>query len=115
VYASFISSKILRFSYPSFAGRLVVKGLVFLVSGIIHAIVRGRYICGWYDEIAFFLLNFLAIILETAVQAAAKVIKGKDHAQVGMVQKSVGGVWIFGFLVWIIPLMEFRKEQCHLK
>jgi hypothetical protein len=112
-YASFISLRILGFSRTSFFGGLVVKFLVFLISGAIHAAIRGRYICGWQDEIAFYLLNFFAILLETVVQTAAKVVRGKGRVKAGTVERTIGHVWTFGFLVWALPFFETRKELCY--
>jgi hypothetical protein len=115
-YGKVISIDVLRIPQKGILGRLFVNFFVFLSSGIVHQVVT-RHLgltCGyWLEDISFFLANFAAIILEMAVQNIFERIcriarrTCPDHIKI-----TVGYFWVFGFLFWSLPKLEYPKQLC---
>lgn len=117
-YASLVPAHILRLSRTSFFGGLSVKFLVFVLSGIIHAIVlkhAGDYTCGYWHEFEFYLLNFVAAMFEVAVQSAVRKLRRDRGCQEHeMTDKILGFLWVFGFRFWSLPKAQFRQLSCAI-
>ena len=93
--------------------RLAVDFFVFLSSGAIHAVVTWElgYGCGYWEDIAWFSLNFVATLAEGLVQKVAlRLLGGRlTHSILG---KVAGSVWVFTFFFWSLPKTQFPKARC---
>lgn len=108
-----ISTNVLRLPRSSRTGRLFINLYVFAASGAVHALAtrQGRHSCGYWENARFYLLNFLAIVLEAMVLAVfSKVTKG--YKLNNTVSKTIGYVWVFMFLFWAIPKHQFSQTIC---
>ena len=85
-YGSLLSQKILRLPPGSHADRICVNFSVFLISGIVHAFITVQlgFKCGYWEDLAFFVMNYAALLTEEAVQRAAS--------------RAFGGAWQSGWI-----------------
>lgn len=112
-YASFLSQKILRLPPSSFADRTCVNFVVFLISGIVHACITAQlgFTCGYWEDIAFFMMCYAALLVEAGVQRFASLAFGGSRPD-GWICKLVGYTWVFGFLFWVLPKHQYPKVLC---
>ena len=112
-YGSFLSQKILRLPPSSFADRTCVNFVVFLISGIVHACITAQlgFTCGYWEDIAFFMMCYAALLVEAGVQRFASLAFGGSRAD-GWICKLVGYTWVFGFLFWVLPKHQYPKVLC---
>ena len=118
-YGKVISINILRIPQKGMTGRLFVNFFVFLLSGIVHQVVT-RHLglkCGnWPEDVAFFLANFAAIIVEMAFQYIFESICSTTRWTCpNRMKRIVGYFWVFGFLFWSLPKAEYPKTWCAAK
>lgn len=103
-YGSLLSQRILRLPPGSFADRTCVSCSVFLISGIVHACITTQlgFSCGYWEDIAFFMMCHAALIVEASVQRFASLAFGGSRPY-GWICRLVGYTWVFGFLFWVLP------------
>lgn len=113
-YGIVISTKIFGLPRRSMVGRLLVNFLVFFLSGCIHALVELQlgYTCGWRESIASYSGSFVAILVETIVQWAFRSLVGKYRGD-SVISKAIGYAWVFGYLFWSLPKVQYSKLYCH--
>jgi hypothetical protein len=67
----------------------------------------------WLKDVTFFLANFAAIILEMAVQNVfEKICSIARWTCPDYIKIIVGYFWVFGFLFWSLPKLEYPKQLC---
>lgn len=98
----------------SLAGKLVVAGTVFGLSGIVHAVVAIHM--GdeqwWYLDIVWFMLNFAACTVEGFV--CAKFARWKGCTRNGRALKCLGFLWVYLFLFWSVPKWQYAKTHSKM-
>ena len=114
-YSLLVARKILRTKPGSAADRLVVNFLIFFISGVVHALVTLRlgFSCGYWEDIAWFCLNFAAFILEEAVQRfvhRSRLLRGIFRTS--RAGKVIGTFWVFLFFFWSLPKTQYPKIMC---
>lgn len=112
-YGKFISLVVLRLPRNSIIGKLFINGFVFVLSGVVHAVMIRQmgFSCGAMAEVRFYASHYVAILAETAVQALfAKLTRG--YRLNGVVTKTVGYIWVFGFLFYSLPKAQYGKVFC---
>lgn len=112
-YGKFISLNVLRLPRKSMTGKLFINGFVFVLSGVVHAVTLRQlgFTCGAMSEVRFYSSHYLAILAETAIQAAFKRLT-KGYRVNGVVMKAVGYLWVFGFLFYSVPKSQYPKIFC---
>ena len=112
-YGSLLSQKILRLPPSSFADRTCVNFVVFLISGIVHACITAQlgFTCGYWEDIAFFMMCHAALLVEVGVQRFATLAFGRNRPD-GWICKLVGYTWVFGFLFSALPKHQYPKVLC---
>ena len=112
-YGSLLSQKILRLPPGSFTDRTCVNFSVFLISGIVHACITAQlgFTCGYWEDIAFFMTCYAALLVETGVQRFASLAFGRIRPN-GWICRLVGYTWVFGFLFWVLPKHQYPKVLC---
>ena len=112
-YGSLLSQKILRLSPGSFADRTCANFSVFLISGIVHdsITVQLGFTCGYWEDVAFFVMCHVALLVEEGVQCAASRAIGQTW-QKGWIGRLLGYTWVFGFLFWVLPKHQYPKVLC---
>ena len=112
-YGSLLSQKILCLPRGSFADRTCVSFAVFLLSGIVHACITAQlgFTCGYWEDIAFFMMCHAALLVEASVQRLASLAFGGDRPD-GWICRLVGYTWVFGFLFWALPKHQYPKVLC---
>ncbi|KAK3167037.1 hypothetical protein OEA41_010162 [Lepraria neglecta] len=103
-YGAIISENFLRLRPGGVVHRLAVEFFVFLSSGAIHAMVTWQlgYRCGYWEDIAWFSLNFVAILVEGLVQKVDLRLLG-GHLTHPSLGKVAGSVWVFTVFFWSLP------------
>jgi hypothetical protein len=101
----------LRLAPGSWTRRLFVQFVVFLLSGVVHAVMTWQmgYTCGYFEDIQWFCLNFLAILVEGATQSAWRKMGWQLPAWIA---QPIGYTWVFGFLFWSLPKTHYPKLRC---
>ena len=112
-YGSLLSQKILRLHAGSFADRTCVSFSVFLISGIVHACITAQlgFTCGYWEDIAFFMMCHAALLVEAGVQRFAFLVFGGCRPD-GWICRLLGYTWVFGFLFWVLPKHQYPKVLC---
>lgn len=112
-YGYFLSQKILRLSPGSLADRTCVRFSVFLISGIVHACITVQlgFKCGYWEDLAFFVMCFAALLFEEGMQRAAYRAFGEAW-QNGWICRILGYIWVFGFFFWVLPKHQYPKVLC---
>ena len=113
-YGKFISLNILGLPRKSILGKLVVNGVVFLLSGIVHALTMRQpgFECGAMGEVRFYCEHYGAVLAETAVQAAFERLTRVYRAN-GAVTRTSGYIWVFGFLFYSVTKSQYGKAFCN--
>ncbi|MCJ1453678.1 hypothetical protein MMC28_004026 [Mycoblastus sanguinarius] len=112
-YGALISQKLFGFRRGSLLDKLLVNFSVFLFSGVIHALVTFQlgFQCGYWEDVMWFSLNFVAVVVEQASQAALLILFGR-YARNQALGKAVGSAWVFAFFFWSLPKLEYSKVYC---
>ena len=112
-YGSLLSQKMLRLPAGSFADRTCVNFSVFLISGIVHACITAQlgFTCGYWEDIAFFMMCYAALLVEAGVQRFAFLVFGGCRPD-GWICRLLGYTWVFGFLFWVLPKHQYPKVLC---
>ena len=112
-YGSLLSQKILRLPLGSFADRTCVSFVVFLISGIVHACITAQlgFTCGFWEDIAFFMMCHAALLVEAIVQRFGSLTFGGSRPT-GWIRRLLGYAWVFGFLFWVLPKHQYPKVLC---
>ncbi|GAP84640.1 putative G-protein coupled receptor 64 [Rosellinia necatrix] len=106
---------------PSILSDTVVAFMVFLISGLSHAAVSRQM--GWKDwlDVKWFLLNFVACLVENMVLRVARQVAVKIGRQRELVACEtswlgwlLGFSWVFGFFFWSVPLWQFPRLHTEL-
>lgn len=105
-YGNLVAGKILGLRRGTMAHRICAEFTVFFVSGCMHALTTRTlgFKRGHWEDVAWFCMNFAAILLETTFQSAVKGLIGKPNDRLS---KIVGALWLFAFFFWSMP-----KTQC---
>lgn len=100
----------------------IVAFVVFLISGLSHAAVSWRLGMQDWLDVQWFLLNFVACLVETCFLSAVRHLAGRIRLakQLEAVERSwlgrvVGYLWVFGFFFWSVPLWRFPRMHRVLK
>jgi hypothetical protein len=112
-YGVWIVKNILRLPRTSFIGKLFINAYVFTMSGLVHALAIRQlgYSCGDYQEVRFYVTNFVAILVETGALSAFKKLTGGYQVN-NTVSKVIGYSWVFMFLFTALPKSQFPKVWC---
>ena len=112
-YGSLLSQKILGLPPGSSADRTCVSFAVFLISGIVHACITAQlgFTCGYWEDIAFFMMCHAALLVEASVQRFASLALRGIRSD-GWICRLVGYTWVFGFLFWVLPKHQYPKVLC---
>lgn len=105
----------MRLEPGSFADRSCVGFSVFLISGIVHACITVQlgFACGYWEDLEFFVLCYVAVLVEEGVQlAASRCIVRCGGWQDGWICRGLGYVWVFAFLFWVLPKHQYPKVLC---
>lgn len=112
-YGSLLSQKMLTLPPGSSADRICVNFSVFLISGVVHAFITVQlgFKCGYWEDLAFFVMCYAALLVEESAQRAASRAFG-DTWQNGWISRVLGYTWVFGFLFWVLPKHQYPKVLC---
>ena len=112
-YGTLLSQKILRLPPGSFADRTCVNFSVFLISGIVHGCITLQlgFKCGYWEDLAFFVMCYAALLVEKVVQRAASWAFGGAWPK-RWICRILGYFWVFGFLFWVLPKHQYPKVLC---
>ena len=112
-YGSLLSQKILRLPPGSTADRICVNFSVFFISGIVHAFITVQlgFKCGYWEDLAFFIMCYAALLVEVSVQRVASWVLGEAW-QSSWICRILGYMWVFGFLFWVLPKHQYPKVLC---
>ncbi|KAI1483791.1 hypothetical protein F4774DRAFT_366497 [Daldinia eschscholtzii] len=92
----------------------VIAFVIFLISGLSHAVVSWRLgTSGWLD-LQWFLLNFAGCFVETLVVSMIRRLAKKVGwtRELVLLERSwlgwfIGYTWVFAFFFWTVPLWKF--------
>lgn len=112
-YGSLLSQKILRLPPGSFTDRVWVNFPVFFISGMVHALITLQlgFKCGYWEDLAFFVMCNAALLVEEGVQRAASWALG-EYWQSGWICRVLGYAWVFEFLFLVLPKHQYPKVLC---
>lgn len=120
-YASLFSEKVLRLRRGSLVARYVNNGLVFFLSGLMHALVDWKLDeskCGYWGIAGWYWMQVVAIVAEEVAQSVW--IMFEKQLPLGKTQyflltcgkRVVGYIWVMGWFFWSMPLMFFDQYYC---
>jgi hypothetical protein len=101
-YFIIISEKLFRLSRGSVVGRALINFTVFFLSGIVHTLVIWKlgFTCGYWEEISWFCLNFLAIFMEEGIQWVSSKYFLSSRKGI-TTRKIIGFLWVFSFFSFV--------------
>ena len=116
-YGRLLSHRVLRVKKGSAMDRVVHNGTVFFLSGCAHAAVTWRlgFSCGYWEDITWFMGNFLAMYAEEAFFASITVLLGENVWKRPAVKtwgKAMGYLWVAAWLWWSLPKTMYPKMRC---
>ena len=116
-YGRLLSQRVLRIKNGSTMDRFVRNGTVFFLSGCVHAAVTWRlgFTCGYWEDVSWFMGNFLAMYAEEALFASVTVCLGEDVWKRPAVKtwgKVMGYLWVAAWLWWSLPKTMYPKMRC---
>lgn len=117
-YGKWIAEKVFGLQPRSSLHKLVVAFAIFLISGLTHSAVAWQLGgCGWYSDVWWFCMNFMANALEGAVwtkilHCTAMPHDGSVPRLRYFVQKCLGFMWVFAFFFWSVPKWQCPKVHC---
>ncbi|GIJ83905.1 hypothetical protein Asppvi_002736 [Aspergillus pseudoviridinutans] len=98
--------------------KIFIAFWTFLLSGIFHVVAdwAAGEPCYPIDDMLFFIANFLAGAIESAIgKRLEHAMKESENGRVrwlfrsGIARKIIGYVWVLGFMFWITPKWQYRK------
>lgn len=96
--------------------RWLLYALIFTISAFMHAQASwwDGVRCGYWDEIVWWMHNFLALVVETAFQAALLRVAPRwyNWAASNQTCKVVGFAWIYIFMIWSTPRFASELLRC---
>ncbi|KAG8630174.1 hypothetical protein KVT40_001793 [Elsinoe batatas] len=126
-----LSRGVLGLRAGSAGERTVAAGVVFALSGVVHAgVTRKVNGCGWAGDLWFFAMQFVGGMGEMMVGRVWRVWKGEGERRKSVVvlrRGSVpprkgwgwgdvlGYVWFGLWAFWCVPGWEFGKMECALR
>lgn len=97
--------------------RWLVNGIVFAVSAWFHAHTSWwtGWRCAYWEEVWWWMMNYVAIVAEILFQEAAKKWAPRTYrkADKGWIGKAVGFAWVFLFLFWSLPKYMYPNYICN--
>lgn len=112
-YGIWITKNVMHLPKSSLFGKIFINFFVFAMSGSVHAlaIMQLGYTCGAWQELRFYLFNFMAILVEMAMMAAwSKITRG--YKLNSTVSTTIGYCWVFLFFFTTLPKSQFPKAFC---
>lgn len=112
--ADVVVYKFLRFPKGTLVARYLHLSLVFLFSGLMHEVadIAEGFPRPYTGSIIFFLTQTLGIMLEDAVQAVYRAIRGvKRGTPSTAVARAVGYIWLALFLWWSTPIWIYARQS----
>jgi hypothetical protein len=122
-FGSFLSREILRLPPRSFADRASISLVVFLLSGLSHAVVAWQLgdDCGWTRDITWFLCNYVVAMLENVAATVLRLLAVKCGSEPQLLRlrnskyaKFLGFCWVYLFFFWSVPLWQYPKINCTI-
>lgn len=112
-----ISRRLLRCQPNSNLEKTVTALCIFLLSGLVHAVVAWRTGQGYaHLDLLFFTSNFVVVLLETSVsklvkRALRKTVYGAAlrDPRLQIVGKVLGFLWVFLWFFWAVPRWIYPK------
>jgi hypothetical protein len=100
----------LKIDGRSACGRRLVPFLVFALSGCCHGVTSWLmgFRCGWWTDIAWFMLQAIVMSLEELLGVVAK----STQLHMPRIQRVVGCVWTWMILSQSISWLQAAKAQC---
>ncbi|KAM0274930.1 hypothetical protein ACHAQH_007739 [Verticillium albo-atrum] len=96
--------------------RWVLNGMIFMMSGVFHAwsSTWQGYKCGFWEEIWWWSVNFLAVLGETIVLEGLQKAFPQWYRRMaeGRISKIVGGFWVCLFIFWASPKYLYPVMIC---
>lgn len=112
--ADFLVYKVLRFPKGALFTRYLNLSLVFLFSGLLHESVNiaEGFHRPYAGSVIFFMTQALGIILEDAVQAVYRAIRGVPRGtSPTLLARAIGYVWLALFLCWSTPIWIYAQQS----
>jgi hypothetical protein len=110
-WSKFITLRILRFRSGSNMATLVIRFLVFLLSGVVHILVAWQFkqSYGVWRQIAWSCQNFTALVVEAIVLRRLAVYFGakNDTGFIRVLGRIAGHAWVFAFFFWAVPKLHY--------
>jgi len=111
-YSTVLSQYVFMLRPRSATDRLCKHFFVFALSGMVHGLVTRKLgLCGYWEDVQWFCLNFVAMAVERTVLAAGYRAFGHNairHAG----WKFAGYIWVFAFMFWSLPKSQYPKIYC---
>lgn len=118
-WAKLVSQRVFRMERNGMIGKVAVNFLVFLFSGVTHALVSWQLgnQCGVWEELVWFCSCFLAMMVERVVQQAVKHLLAEKEDSRGylVIRKGVGFLWVFTFFFWSLPKVHYPQHYCGMR
>ncbi|KAG2022028.1 hypothetical protein GB937_004122 [Aspergillus fischeri] len=118
-----ITRRVARLQPGSQHEKISIAFWAFFVSGIFHVVAdwASGEPCYLIDDMFFFVANFLAGAIESAIgKGLENAMKRSKNGMVrgllrsGIVRKMIGYIWVLGFMFWITPKWQYRKLHASL-
>ncbi|KAF2219736.1 hypothetical protein BDZ85DRAFT_205628, partial [Elsinoe ampelina] len=126
-----LSRRVLGMQVGGAGEKTVAVGVVFALSGAVHAGVTWKVNgCGWEGDLWFFGMQFVGGMGEMLVGRAWRVWKGEGERRRSVVVLRRGSVpprkgwgwedvfgyaWVVAWAFWCVPGWEFGKMECALR
>jgi hypothetical protein len=102
-------TNILHIKAHSWFGRTLVNLIIFLISGLVHAVVfQSLDVPESYLEIWWFMMNFIAVLLERSFITTLGKTQCARRLPSWM-GRAAGYCWVFLFLFWSLPKSQYPK------
>jgi hypothetical protein len=118
-----ITRRVAGFRPGSQYEKIFIAFWAFLLSGICHIVAdwAAGEPCYPVDDMFFFIANFLAGAIESAIgKWLEHAMKKSKNSKVrwlfrsGIVRQIIGYAWVLGFMFWIAPKWQYRKLHASL-
>ncbi|GFG05006.1 hypothetical protein IFM61606_02643 [Aspergillus udagawae] len=118
-----ITRRVAGFRPGSQHEKVFIAFWAFLLSGICHVVAdwAAGEPCYPVDDMFFFIANFLAGAIESAIgKRLEHAMKKSKNSKVrwlfrsGIVRQIIGYAWVLGFMFWITPKWQYRKLHASL-
>ncbi|KGO50681.1 hypothetical protein PEX2_063190 [Penicillium expansum] len=115
-----VTRRLVRMNPRSRSEKIFVAFWTFLLSGLCHVVAdwQAGEPCHPYDDLLFFVANFVAGAVELLVVRRLALVKRRccaDNDRVSWlvcsntIKAVVGYVWVLGFFFWITPKWQYPK------